>query len=156
MMGTCNFETYGNASLNWFSKKIAARYWPYAEKMVDANEGASEEKEAEANPDDWQLLMKTNNLKKDKKDKKEKEEKEEEPKGPNMQTKCLQASDLPTTMRTGDKLKASQGNCGFKIQVSNTSDKVAFTVFLVRDGGISLAAFAAPFIFMSAAIMCIF
>jgi len=66
--GTCNFETFDNASLNWFAKNIKVRYWPYAEKLVDVNAGKQEEEVTEANPDDWQLLMKTTNLKKKKED----------------------------------------------------------------------------------------
>jgi len=59
-------------------------------------------------------------------------------------------------MNPNESLKASQGNCGFKLQVNNEHPTVAFTIFLLRDGGISLASFAAPAMIAMAAFMCMF
>lgn len=51
--GTCNVETFGDASMNWFSNDIETSVWNYVERLTD-DDGTSDS--SAPNSDTWGRL----------------------------------------------------------------------------------------------------
>lgn len=66
---------------------------------------------------------------------------------------CVQSTQIPTKYTRGQELQNKQGKCGYKIQISNSNEKVPFLVTVLRTGAVSLAL---PAIAASAAAIALF
>lgn len=109
---TCNVETFGDASINWFSDSIDVFVWRYIERYPDDVD------ESDFNTDEWSRLR------------------QDAP----PERECLPESLGSELYESEQKLQAKQGNCGFKFQLINNSEFGAYDFTVLRAGSEALAA----------------
>jgi len=111
----CNIETFGDASINWFSDSVEVFVWNYIERYNDV-----EGDDSPANSEEWGRLR-------------------QDDEEPTRERECQAESLGNDIYHSEQKLQARNGNCGFKFQVINTSEgEYDFTV--LRSGSEALAA----------------
>ena len=110
---TCNVETFGDAAINWFSDSIDVFYWNYVMKFPD------EEAESSPNSEQWTLRQS-----------------DDEP----LKRHCLPQSLGSSTYSSEKPLNTRTGDCGFKFQIINNSEKGGFDFTVLRNGAQSVAA----------------
>lgn len=98
-LDTCNIETYGNASIEWFANDVSAIYWPYINKMVDLN--AAPAADPTADPNDWAAY---NNWRLMSEKDPNANKRKPAAAGENWQTVCVQDTEIPVTMKSGKDL----------------------------------------------------
>ncbi len=107
---TCNVETHGDASMNWYSSDIQVSYWTLT--WQDAPENLSQDGSV---PENQWSLMESNQA-------------------------CLPESISSEEFVSGTKLLARGASCGFKFQIINLSSTGDFDLTVLTSGSQALFA----------------
>jgi len=108
---SCNVETFGDASINWFSDSIDVFVWNY---IMRATESDGTESDAAPDSAQWGRLR--------------------------QERECVPESLGSTLYSSEEKLMARNGNCGFKFQILNNSEYGEYDFTVLRAGSEALAA----------------
>lgn len=109
---TCNFVTYSDAQMQWYSDSIQVYVWNYIMKFPDSNDSGSPDS------NQWSLRQ-------------------------TPERECLPESLGNEKYYSESRLQARNGNCGFKFQIVNESDRGSYDFTFLRNSASLMAAGAA-------------
>ena len=112
MDDSCNVDTNGDASLNWYSSAIEVSYWTKTWQTVDT----SSSDDSSMSDNQWTLMQ--------------------------SDQECLPQSISSEQFVSGTKLLTRGGICGFKFQIINTSTTGDFELTVLTAGSQALFACA--------------
>lgn len=109
---TCNIETFGDASLSWFSDSVDVSVWNYV--MRYTSEAATDD--SAPNSDQWGRLLQDDTR------------------------ECVPESLGSSVYSSLENMSTRHGSCGYKFQIINNSELGQFDFTVLRNGAETIVA----------------